>query len=150
MRVTLTSNHSFKIFRKNLSSSLAYSSSESSSSLSRCEDEDFRGTESNPSDVLWKHIDNRTWVKGCLLLNSVGVCVKQRGDWPLVRRTWSWRRRVSWWDTWCRPLRPLPPWLHSCLQWAAHTLYPQSYWSAWSIYTAACSVNMDSIGILAI
>lgn len=79
MAATLTSNRSFKICRKSLSSSSSYSSSESSSSLSRCEDEDFRGTESNPSDVLWKHIDNKTWLKGRPLLNSIGVCVRNRG-----------------------------------------------------------------------
>lgn len=72
-------------------------------------------------------------------LHSAGcVCVEEGRHWPLESMTWSWRRRVSWWSTWCRPLHPLLPLLRSCPQSAAHTLCSLSDRPTWSIYTAAC------------
>lgn len=76
------------------------------------------------------------WTLG---LHSAGCVLREeRRHWPLESTTWSWRRRVSWWSTWCRPLHPLPPLLRSCPQSAARTLCSRSYRPAWSIYTAAC------------
>lgn len=133
----LKSSHVGKKKQKGLWSSLNYSSSESSSSLRRCDDEDFRGTESNPSDVLCKHKGSENTVNARPALSR--VCLREeRRHWPLESTTWSWRRRVSWWSTWCRPLHPLPPLLRSCPQSAARTLCSRSYRPAWSIYTAAC------------